>query len=112
MDVARGAISMEVMRESFGDVSLNINTAPAQGLSLDMSYYEYFNKRPHAGDVLDWHSDETTPGYLRWKQFKEDKVMKHIMEEEWMHGNFLSYMYLQETHIQRGHYAIMKKHTI
>jgi tRNA pseudouridine(38-40) synthase len=104
MDVARGAISSDVMKESFRDVSMNINTAPAQGLSLDMSYYEYFNKRNKTGEPLDWHSDKTSPRHLRWKKFKEEKVMKHIMEEEWTHGNFLSFMHLQETHIQRGNY--------
>lgn len=104
MDVARGATSLNVMKESFGDVSININTAPAQGLSLDMSYYEYFNKRQNASEPLDWHSDKTSPRHLRWKKFKEEKVMKHIMEEEWKQGNFLSYMLLQENHIQRGNY--------
>mmetsp|Transcript_13959 Transcript_13959/g.26266 ORF Transcript_13959/g.26266 Transcript_13959/m.26266 type:complete len:524 (+) Transcript_13959:330-1901(+) len=106
MDVARGATSLDFMTRSFGDVSMNINTAPAQGLSLDMSFYEYFNKRSSAGEPLDWHSDQTSPAHLRWKKFKEEKVMKHIMEEEWTHGNFLSYMHLQETHIQRGNYEL------
>ena len=107
MDVARNATTMDIMDQSFGINSLlNIHTAPAQGLFLDMSYYDQFNKRPQAGDPLDWHSDPTAPAPQRWKQFKEQKIMKHIMTEEESQGNFIKYMYLQELHISKGNYNL------
>ena len=104
MDTARGASSLQIMRESFSDKYMNVNTAPAQGLFLDMSYYGNYNKRPHAGDPLDWHTDENAPASLRWKKFKEDIVMGHLMDEEEAQGNFVSYLYQQEHHISFDNY--------
>ncbi len=106
MDAARGASSVQTMKKSFEDQYMKIKTAPAQGLFLDMSYYEHFNKRKNAGDPLDWHSDEKSPASLRWKQFKEEKVMSHIMDEEQLQGNFVEYIYTQERHVTLNRYEI------
>lgn len=109
IDVSRDAANMDVMEKSFTDCDMNISTAPAQGLFLDMSYYENFNRRAQAGDPLDWHSDPNAPATVRWKQFKESKVMGCVMEEEELQGNFIKYMRFQEKHIERGHYSPISK---
>lgn len=103
-DVARGVSSLENMKLSFDEKYMNINRAPAQGLFLDMSFFDNYNKRAHAGDKLDWYSDDNTPASQRWKKFKEEKVMRHIMDEEEAQGNFISYIYQQEHHISFDNY--------
>jgi tRNA pseudouridine38-40 synthase len=107
MDAARGASSVDIMKDSFSDSYLNVNTAPAQGLFLEMSYYDNFNRRHKAGDPLDWHSNETAPATLRWKNFKEDKIMSHIMDEEESQGNFVSYLFAQENHLKYHNYELV-----
>ncbi len=110
MDTARGASSIEIMETSFSDKYININTAPAQGLFLDMSYYEHFNKKLNQGSPhLDWHSDETSPAHLRWKKFKEESVMVHIMDEEEAQGNFIAYLFAQDNHNSRDNYVAQDK---
>jgi len=107
MDAARGASSVDIMKSSFSDSYLNVNTAPAQGLFLEMSYFDNFNRRPNAGDQLDWHSDENAPATLRWKNFKEEKIMTHIMDEEESQGNFVSYLFVQENHLKYDNYELV-----
>jgi tRNA pseudouridine38-40 synthase len=107
MDAARGASSVDIMKDSFSSSYLNVNTAPAQGLFLELSYYDNFNRRHKAGDPLDWHSDETAPATLRLKKFKEDKIMSHIMDEEESQGNFVSYLFGQEHHLKYHNYELV-----
>jgi hypothetical protein len=64
-----------------------------------MSYYDRFNNRPNASDPLDWHSDDQSLAVQRWKDFKENKVQPHIMDEEEEQGNFIVYLFNQEYHI-------------
>jgi len=109
IDVSRDAANMEVMEDSFTNRAMNINTAPAQGLFLDMSYYDNYNQRQQAGDPLDWHSDTTAPATLRWKQFKEDKIMCHVMDEEELQSNFIKYIFQQEGHLDHGYYLPIEK---
>ena len=111
MDVARGVSSVDIIKDSFSDGYLNVNTAPAQGLFLEMSYFENFNRRAHAGDPLDWHTDQTAPATLRWKKFKEEKVMSHIMDEEESQGNFVSYLFMQENHLKHNNYELVDEKT-
>ena len=106
MDAARGASSVQTMKKSFEDQYMKIKTTLAQGLFLDMSYYEHFNKRKNASDPLDLHSDEKSPVSLRWKQFKEEKVTSHIMDEEQLQNNFVEYIYTQERHVTLNRYEI------
>ena len=99
IDVARGKATKEIQEESFSERYMNINVAPAQGLFLDMSYYGRFNNRPNASNPLDWHSNEKSESVKRWKDFKENKVQPHIMDEEEEQGNFIGYLFNQEYHI-------------
>ena len=99
IDVARGKATKEIQEESFSERYMNINVAPAQGLFLDMSYYDRFNNRPNASDPLDWHSDVQSQAVQRWKDFKDNKVQPHIMDEEEEQGNFIGYLFNQEYHI-------------
>jgi tRNA pseudouridine38-40 synthase len=72
--------------------------APAQGLFLEMSYYDsYNNKIKSQPDLtpLDW-SDETSPTFQRWKVFRNEVLMSHVVQEEDREGNFLQYLYTHE----------------
>mmetsp|Transcript_3177 Transcript_3177/g.4677 ORF Transcript_3177/g.4677 Transcript_3177/m.4677 type:complete len:629 (+) Transcript_3177:95-1981(+) len=109
MDTARGASSLEIMDTSFSDKYININTAPANGLFLDMSYYGHFNNKANLSteSKLDWHSDEESPAHKRWKGFKENQVMSHIMDEEQAQGNFLTYLFSQDHHVRYENYVAL-----
>ena len=98
VDVARGSASMATMKRALSSASINLNLAPAQGLFLDMSFFEGYNRRKSNAQLhdLDWVTDETTPAVQRWKDFRENCIMKHIGEEEAAQGNFVRYLYMQE----------------
>ena len=76
-----------------------IPTAPAQGLFLEMSYYELYNdmknkRNPdHGAPDLVWHTTEG-PLYERWAQCVHD-ISTHMMEKEEECGNFVQYLYTQ-----------------
>lgn len=112
MDVARGAASVETIQHALSPATVNLNMAPAQGLFLDMSYFEGYNRRKtntHLQD-LDWVSDETAPAVQRWKEFRENVVMKHIGQEEAAQGNFVKYLYVQEyVYDYKNQYNVDKK---
>ena len=123
IDVARGATDIperkaegvDVMDESFTLKYMSINVAPAQGLFLEMSYFGNYNKKLIGkGDKLDWHSNPESAATLRWKDFKENKIMKHIMQEEQDQNNFLKYLFVQEIHKKQLKYKASeeKKHTV
>ncbi len=73
--------------------------APAQGLFLDMSVYDYYNERKgkssNDADDLDWINNPESPAMLRWKKFKDEMVLKTIFEEEENDGNFVTYLFMQ-----------------
>jgi len=127
MDIARGAAPVEVIPkalavdkkhnntkkdgEKSGDVDNNcnndngegvvrVNIAPAQGLFLDMSFYRNYNERkqknPELRD-LDWSTDPSTPACVRWKEFRNTVIRKHVVQEEYEQGNFIKHMYIQGT---------------
>lgn len=103
------------MDVSFSPKNMNINVAPAQGLFLDMSYFESYNKRALGnGEDLDWHSDPNSPPVIRWKNFKDQKVMKHIMKEEEEQSNFIKYLFKHEIHLKYVRYEATddKKNTL
>ena len=107
MDATRGSSSIQKMKDSLEDQYMKIETASAQGFVLDMGYYKYFNIRKNAGDPLDWHSDEKSPeSCLRCNQFKQEKVMSHIMDEEQLQGNFVEYIPIHITYAQERHVAL------
>lgn len=112
IDVARGSISItsssdddkpsyDFMMESFSKNKMQIDIAPAQGLFLEMSYFDYYNQRSGTGksSILDWSSSSATAdseAVARWKHFKEHLIMPHIMKEEGVDYNFINYMYVHE----------------
>jgi hypothetical protein len=78
---------------------VRINVAPAQGLFLEMSYYGGYNRRKLTShndlEDLDW-ADESTEAYQRWNDFRHNRIMQHIAEEEDSDGNFVKYLFQQE----------------
>jgi len=114
IDVTRGAVpqSYDTMEESFSDKYMSINVAPAQGLFLEMSFFDNYNKRARGkGEDLDWSSNPESAGTLRWKNFKEEKVMQHIMEEEHNQNNFMKYLFMQELHLKHVNYEATDEKT-
>ena len=82
---------------------MRISIAPAQGLFLDMSFFGAYNEKKKPDQPLDWTSEES-PAVQRWRRFKEDRIMTHIMAEETKQHNFLRYIYGQEYHFERERY--------
>lgn len=92
--------------------------APAQGLFLEMSYYDGYNRRilelkqqqengrgqPNSEfNILNWN-DPNSDAYKRWKLFRDSKIMKHVVHEEQQEGNFISYLYSQEFYFDHDEY--------
>ena len=82
---------------------MKINVAPAQGLFLDRSFFELYNKHKanNAPDrvKLDWvekEGEEMPSAVRRIEEFKNEKVIPHIVKEEADEGNFLQYLYQQD----------------
>ncbi len=110
-----GDSNINIMEESFSSKYMSINVAPAQGLFLEMSYFDQYNKRAKGnGEDLDWHSDKESAPTIRWKNFKETKVMKHITQEETEQNNFIKYLFIQELHLKHVRYQTTdeKKQTL
>lgn len=103
MDVARGFVSLEVMDKAL-DKTMHMNRipiAPAQGLFLEMSIYEGYNRRKANDEVndLDWAREGATTdddAIRRWREFKESVLWQHIFKEEHLEGNFVRHLYIQE----------------
>ena len=79
------------------------NLAPAQGLFMEMSFYDTYNELKAAtADVepLDW-ATEGTPVNDRWKAFRNDVIMEHVVKEEEKTGNFIQYLYNHEHYFDR-----------
>ena len=124
IDITRGADKkvltekredVDIMEESFSPKYMSINVAPAQGLFLEMSYFDQYNKRAVGkGEDLDWHSNPNSEATIRWKKFKEENVMKHIMAEEEEQNNFIKYLFVQELHLKHVKYEATdeKQHTL
>ena len=99
-DVVCERASLETMEHALDErTRMILPIAPAQGLFLDMSVYDYYNKRKgkcsHEAPDLDWVDNPESPAMLRWKEFKEDRVLKTIFEEERNFGNFVLYLFVQ-----------------
>lgn len=79
-------------------VRQSLPTAPAQGLFLEMSFYDLYNKikrQRNNSTVPDlvWNATEG-PLFERWSQCVAD-ISAHIMQEERESGNFVQYLYAQ-----------------
>jgi tRNA pseudouridine38-40 synthase len=81
--------------------SIRIGLAPAQGLYLDMSFYEVYNTKIRRSDnttsapLLDWFVPNSAAN-VRWKTFRDTVIVPHVAAEEIAQGNFLQYMYMLE----------------
>jgi tRNA pseudouridine38-40 synthase len=97
VDVTRGAISLGVMDRALAKEEVVIvSLAPAQGLFLELSYFDGYNRHkrsqnPELPDV-DFQGKE---GKDRWEAFR-NKIREHIADEEIEQGNFLHYLYQQD----------------
>ena len=62
IDSGRGAVEQDVMEKTFLEQKVKINsTAPAQGLFLDMSYFDAYNRKNKNHENLDWYSHPGDP---------------------------------------------------
>jgi len=99
IDVARGAVPIDfvdIALSTKGSIALHV--APAQGLFLEMSYYDGYNRRKssqknHDLSNLNWTVDG--PAKDRWIKSR-DVVRSHIVEEENNQSNFIQYLFLHE----------------
>ncbi|CAB9500430.1 pseudouridine(27/28) synthase [Seminavis robusta] len=76
--------------------------APAQGLFLEMSFYDNYNKKiENQPDMekLDWSVEGTVP-YERWKEFRNQVLMEHVVNEENKEGNFIQYLYNHDLYFE------------
>lgn len=112
-DVVRNQLSLDTMKRFTFDKTrkMNLPIAPAQGLFMDMSVYDQYNSRIEGHEdvtALDWINEPDSPAMKRWKTFKDDVVLKKIVEEEALEGNFLKFLYMQ-THVYdlEGHYQLL-----
>ncbi|KAL7528047.1 hypothetical protein ACHAXR_002240 [Thalassiosira sp. AJA248-18] len=110
VDLARGVVTQEKIEQSFTkQCRMKVNVAPAQGLFLDRSYFELYNKHkvknaPKHGDsrdrdILDWveaEGEELPEAVRRIEEFKNESIIPHIVQEEAREGNFLKYIYAQD----------------
>ena len=100
MDVARGAAPLALVEEALSkNKDVRVNIAPSQGLFLEMSFYGGYNKHKQINpDLQDLDfADESTPAYQRWKEFRNGTLMTHVVEEEEREGNFIKYLYIQDS---------------
>lgn len=100
MDVTRGAAPLETLTRGLSKSSdIRISPAPAQGLYLDMSFYNGYNRRSQQSNPdlpdLDW-TQEDSEEFKLWKEFRNGVVMKHVVEEEAREGNFIKHLFVQE----------------
>ena len=99
IDVVRGAAPLDTIARALDPESnLRLNPAPAQGLFLEMSFYQGYNRRKVQNQELkdiDW-DNTAKPTYARWNEFRNKCVMSHISDEEKRAGNFIKHLYVQE----------------
>ncbi|KAL7557292.1 hypothetical protein ACA910_016253 [Epithemia clementina (nom. ined.)] len=109
VEVTRGAVPLSLIERAFSrDVDIRVHPAPAQGLYLDMSFYGGYNKRKHLNPDLpdlDW-TNEDSDVYRRWKQFRNEVLMKHVVEEEGREGNFVSFLACHQFGDNRKYYDL------
>jgi len=99
VDVARSTTPVATLEKALQkDCVTRLNVAPAQGLFLEMSFYQGYNRRKQTNpDLLDINWDNpSSAAHARWKDFRNNVVMAHIVQEERQEGNFVKYLYVQE----------------
>jgi tRNA pseudouridine38-40 synthase len=144
VDVTRGVVGKtsneELMRKPAllieqalqREVEMRMSQAPAQGLFLEMSYYDGYNRKIKQSNPellqLNWANSAATVSKnsfssvplpsnesagrdakvaKQWFDFRHNVIMKHIDEEERNEGNFVSYLYNQECIFDyKSHYGL------
>ncbi|KAL3801490.1 hypothetical protein HJC23_000928 [Cyclotella cryptica] len=101
VDLARGTVTREKIEESLTKkCRMKVNVAPAQGLFLDRSFFDSYNRQKAQNSdhrPLNWVEGEEIPAAVkRIEEFKNDKIIPHIVKEEANEGNFLKYLYCQD----------------
>ena len=105
IEVTRGVVPLETLQLALDkDATIGVGVAPAQGLYMDMSYYNNYNEKkgqdnPDVPDI-DWHFPDSEAN-KRWKEFRNGTIMPHIVSEEERDGNFIKFLYLQEYFFDR-----------
>jgi tRNA pseudouridine38-40 synthase len=99
LDVARGAAPLSIIASTLAKNSdIRLNTAPAQGLFKEMSYYGSYNQRKKQSNAelqdLEWDKAGSSV-HERWLDFK-GRVLERIVKEEETHANFITYMFNHE----------------
>jgi tRNA pseudouridine38-40 synthase len=99
-DIVCERATFETMDKAFDKgTRMILPLAPAQGLFLDMSIYDDYNRRirnvSNEANPLDWINEPNSPAMKRWKAFKDDVILSKIVEEEQLEGNFIMYLYTQ-----------------
>mmetsp|Transcript_22849 Transcript_22849/g.54131 ORF Transcript_22849/g.54131 Transcript_22849/m.54131 type:complete len:714 (-) Transcript_22849:57-2198(-) len=99
VDVARGAAPLDFLDGALTKHNLyKINTAPAEGLFLEMSLYGGYNRhkdKQNAGRLPDLDWTKAGAANDRWSAMR-DVIRKHIIQEEAQLGSFVHYMYVQD----------------
>mmetsp|Transcript_13954 Transcript_13954/g.28451 ORF Transcript_13954/g.28451 Transcript_13954/m.28451 type:complete len:619 (+) Transcript_13954:130-1986(+) len=122
VDHARGVVSTERVTQSMSkDCRMKVNVAPAQGLFLDRSFFELYNKHkvtnaPKHGnqpelEMLDWVEEdekEIPAAVRRIEEFKNQKIIPHIVREEALEGNFVKYLYAQDVLYAQELYSLIE----
>ena len=95
VECVQKSLSTEIISKALQkDVVVPTGLAPAQGLFLEMSFYDAYNHRKQILDELNW-TKEGTDACRRWKAFRKDVIMKHVMQEEQDEGHFVRFLYRQ-----------------
>ena len=115
VDVARGVVPTEYLANSLERSAPNIyiTKAPAQGLFLEMSFYNAYNDRKNRTQNsqedtpdIDWDTVDSK-AHERWKRFRDETIMAHIVEEEKREMNFALYLfYMEEVFDRRQFYNL------
>ena len=97
VEVSRGVISLGVVdRALTKDEVMVVSLAPAQGLFLEVSYFDGYNRRKVTQNPELPNVDFLNDGVRgRWEAFRTT-IRQHIAKEEIEDGNFLHYLYQQE----------------
>lgn len=117
VDLARGTVTHEQIQQSLKKGSrMKVNVAPAQGLFLDRSYFELYNKQKsnalnHDPRPLNWveGDGDIPPVVRRVEEFKNEKIIPHIVREEAKEGNFLKYIFSQDVLYAKEVYSVLGK---
>lgn len=117
IDVAREAAPLQTLVDGLSrEECIRVAPAPAQGLYLEMSFYDGYNKRKQRSNPdlpdLEWHipglDNNCSTAYNRWHSFRNGVLMPHLVEEEDREGNFVKWMYQQEfLNEYRSHYKLL-----